>query len=126
MRRSRAPSIWPGPFFAARSWAGGTTKMFGFDLRQAQAAQELLSRVVHADWLAKLLVYLAGEPFLGACFSHRRSLPRFFTPPLSGLFDPHHFLAVETKNRLGAIFGRVVGSPVRPPVSFRSPVRKIW
>ena len=27
----------PGPFFAARSWAGCTTNMFGFDLRQAQA-----------------------------------------------------------------------------------------
>src|SRR5713101_6663471 len=36
MRRSRAPSNWPGPFFAARSWAGCTTNMFGFDLRQAQ------------------------------------------------------------------------------------------
>jgi hypothetical protein len=36
MRRSRAPSNWPGPFFAARSWAGCTTIMFGFDLRQAQ------------------------------------------------------------------------------------------
>src|ERR1700736_1507812 len=38
MRRSRAPSNWPGPFFAARSWAGCTTNMFGFDLRQAQPA----------------------------------------------------------------------------------------
>src|SRR6266566_9444142 len=37
MRRSRAPSNWPGSFFAARSWAGCTTNMFGFDLRQAQA-----------------------------------------------------------------------------------------
>src|SRR3979411_460918 len=36
MHRSRAPSNWPGPFFAARSWAGCTTNMFGFDLRQAQ------------------------------------------------------------------------------------------
>ena len=26
-----------GPFFAARSWAGCTTNMFGFDLREAQA-----------------------------------------------------------------------------------------
>jgi Integrase core domain len=38
MRRSRAPSNWPGPFFAARSRAGCTTNMFGFDLRQAQGA----------------------------------------------------------------------------------------
>jgi hypothetical protein len=38
MRRSRAPSNWPGPFFATRSWAGCTTNMFGFDLRQAQVA----------------------------------------------------------------------------------------
>src|SRR5258705_5200739 len=36
MRRSRAPSNWPGPFFPVRSWAGCTTNMFGFDLRQAQ------------------------------------------------------------------------------------------
>ena len=36
MRRSRAPSNRPGPFFAARSWVGCTTNMFGFDLRQAQ------------------------------------------------------------------------------------------
>src|SRR5712672_964834 len=38
MRRSRALSNWPGSFFAARSWAGCTTNMFGFDLRQAQAS----------------------------------------------------------------------------------------
>src|SRR5258707_14127464 len=38
MRRSRAPSNWPGPFFAARSWAGCTTNMFGFDLRQCRRA----------------------------------------------------------------------------------------
>src|SRR5580700_7501453 len=38
MRRSRAPSNWPGPFFAARSWAACTTNMFGFDLRQARAS----------------------------------------------------------------------------------------
>src|ERR1700682_1487579 len=41
MRRSRAPSNWPGPFFAARSWAGCTTNMFGFDLRQAQVVKSL-------------------------------------------------------------------------------------
>src|ERR1700676_2957094 len=40
MRRSRAPSNWPGPFFAARSWAGCTTNMFGFDLRQAQPTDD--------------------------------------------------------------------------------------
>src|ERR1700686_1987795 len=40
MRRSRAPSNRPGPFFAARSWAGCTTNMFGFDLRQAQWVKE--------------------------------------------------------------------------------------
>jgi hypothetical protein len=36
MRRSTASSNWPGPFFAVRYWAGCTTNMFGFDLRQAQ------------------------------------------------------------------------------------------
>src|ERR1700677_5011548 len=44
MRRSRAPSNWPGPFFAARSRAGCTTNMFGFDLRQAQGAEATAGR----------------------------------------------------------------------------------
>jgi hypothetical protein len=39
---------WPGPFFAARSWAGCTTNMFGFDLRQAQVGQ------FEASWLGSL------------------------------------------------------------------------
>jgi hypothetical protein len=42
MRRSRAPSNWPGPFFAARSWAGCTTNMFGSDLRQAQVKNPVI------------------------------------------------------------------------------------
>jgi hypothetical protein len=37
MHRSRAPSIAPGTFFVVQSWAGYTTNMPGFDLRQAQA-----------------------------------------------------------------------------------------
>src|ERR1700692_3119875 len=41
MRRSRAPLNQPGAFFAARSWAGCTTNMFGFDLRQAQVVKSL-------------------------------------------------------------------------------------
>jgi hypothetical protein len=51
MRRSRAPSNWPGPFFAARSWAGCTTNMFGFDLRQAQRenSNEPAAEVTAAD-----------------------------------------------------------------------------
>jgi hypothetical protein len=36
---SRAVKL-PGPFFAARSWAGCTTNMFGFDLRQAQPSSQ--------------------------------------------------------------------------------------
>src|ERR1700681_4964454 len=44
MRRSRAPSNWPGPFFAARSWAGCTTNMFGFDLQQAQPKSAQIDR----------------------------------------------------------------------------------
>jgi transposase InsO family protein len=35
MRRSRAPSIAPGAFFVAQSWADCITNMAGFDLRQA-------------------------------------------------------------------------------------------
>ena len=36
MHRSRAPSIAPGTFFVAQSWADFITDMPGFDLRQAQ------------------------------------------------------------------------------------------
>src|SRR5258708_3682292 len=36
MRRSRAPSIAPGSFFVAQSWADCITNMAGFNLRQAQ------------------------------------------------------------------------------------------
>jgi hypothetical protein len=36
MHRSRAPSIAPGTFFVAQSWAGCITNMPGFNLRQAQ------------------------------------------------------------------------------------------
>ena len=36
MRRSRAPSIAPGKFFVAQSWADCITNMAGFNLRQAQ------------------------------------------------------------------------------------------
>jgi hypothetical protein len=38
MRRSRAPSIAPGTFFVAQSWADCITNMAGFNLRQAQVA----------------------------------------------------------------------------------------
>src|ERR1700752_5327881 len=37
MLRSRAPSIAPGTFFVAQSWADCITNMAGFNLRQAQA-----------------------------------------------------------------------------------------
>jgi hypothetical protein len=36
MHRSRAPSIAPGTFFVAQSWADSITDMPGFNLRQAQ------------------------------------------------------------------------------------------
>jgi FixJ family two-component response regulator len=36
MHRSRVPSIAPGTFFVAQSWAGCITNMPGFNLRQAQ------------------------------------------------------------------------------------------
>jgi len=38
MHRSRAPSIAPGTFFVAQSWADCITNMPGFNLRQAQDA----------------------------------------------------------------------------------------
>src|SRR6202035_92914 len=37
MRRSRAPSIAPGTFFVAQSWADCITNIAGFNLRQAQS-----------------------------------------------------------------------------------------
>jgi hypothetical protein len=36
MHRSRSPSIAPGKFFVAHSWAGCITNIPGFNLRQAQ------------------------------------------------------------------------------------------
>jgi hypothetical protein len=36
MHRSRAPSIAPGTFFVAQSWADSITDMPGVNLRQAQ------------------------------------------------------------------------------------------
>jgi len=36
MRGSRVPSIAPGTFFVAQSWADCITNMAGFNLRQAQ------------------------------------------------------------------------------------------
>jgi transposase InsO family protein len=41
MHRSRAPSIAPGTFFVAQSWADCITNMAGFNLRQAQAVEEV-------------------------------------------------------------------------------------
>src|SRR5258705_13123848 len=40
MHRSRAPSIAPGTFFVAQSWAGCITNMPGFNLRQAQGSKD--------------------------------------------------------------------------------------
>jgi hypothetical protein len=40
MRRSRAPSIAPGTFFVAQSWADCSTNMDGFNLRQAQESYQ--------------------------------------------------------------------------------------
>jgi len=41
MHRSRAPSIAPGTFFVAQSWADCITNMAGFNLRQAQVGSEV-------------------------------------------------------------------------------------
>src|SRR3984893_17396721 len=50
MRRSRAPSIAPGTFFVAQSWADCITNMAGFNLRQAQAALNLRHKLFrHVD-----------------------------------------------------------------------------
>src|SRR5712671_5725337 len=43
MRRSRVPSNGPGRFFAAQFSAGCTTNMSGFDFRQAQVIDRMVS-----------------------------------------------------------------------------------
>jgi hypothetical protein len=45
MRRSRVPSIAPGAFFVAQSWADCITNMAGFDLRQAQLRVTVVSTI---------------------------------------------------------------------------------
>jgi hypothetical protein len=42
MHRSRAPSIAPGTFFVAQSWADSITDMPGFNLRQAQEVRSII------------------------------------------------------------------------------------
>jgi hypothetical protein len=61
MRRSRAPSNWPGPFFAARSWADCTTNMFGFDLRQAHQFGWLSGLWPNA-WVKEAAVLVDDQP----------------------------------------------------------------
>src|ERR1700682_1716119 len=72
MRRSRAPSNWPGPFFAARSWAGCTTNMFGFDLRQAQPAPAL----ANSRASSKVSVTSSDNGQLSPAASNRRIVNR--------------------------------------------------
>jgi hypothetical protein len=45
MHRSRVPSIAPGAFFVAQSWADCITNMAGFDLRQAQLRVTVVSTI---------------------------------------------------------------------------------
>jgi hypothetical protein len=64
MHRSRAPSIAPGTFFVAQPWADCITNMPGFNLRQAQAAQNLINMVaVSAAPGTVLLGLLAAKHF---------------------------------------------------------------
>jgi hypothetical protein len=65
MRRSRAPSNWPGPFFAARSWAGCTTNMFGIDLRQAQVQEQWLFGGFQSGYNVALPLILPGRVLPG-------------------------------------------------------------
>ena len=67
MHRSRAPSIAPGTFFVAQSWAGCITNMPGFNLRQAQdvvnivaATMGTLSGASNALGWSTVLIYLFG------------------------------------------------------------------
>src|SRR5258706_5143718 len=68
MRRSRAPSNWPGSFFAARSWAGCTTNMFGFDLRQAHPRD---SQAYPGDEHRQSVVGSATDPWRAPQARHR-------------------------------------------------------
>src|SRR5450759_1725703 len=61
MRRSRAPSNWPGPFLAARSWAGCTTNMFGFDLRQAEEEEKPPDKVNVLESTTSTSIVSAGR-----------------------------------------------------------------
>jgi hypothetical protein len=61
MRRSRAPSIAPGTFFVAQSWADCITNMAGFNLRQAQPARK---RVI--DWYGGALVSRLNDKQTGS------------------------------------------------------------
>jgi putative SOS response-associated peptidase YedK len=68
MHRSRAPSIAPGTFFVAQSWADCITNMAGFNLRQAQVPFNSFSEFNKAEggdiWFAldesRLLACVAG------------------------------------------------------------------
>ena len=57
---SRAVKLAGTILFAARSWAGCTTNMFGFDLRQAQAIRPLC-RSGRAEQLARVALTFRGE-----------------------------------------------------------------
>src|ERR1700747_2378435 len=79
MRRSRAPSIAPGTFFVAQSWADCITNMAGFNLRQAQD-------IVYAGWLGTLrrpvLQHHAGPPALRPTTPSRTTALSLTSPPL--------------------------------------------
>jgi hypothetical protein len=62
MRRSRAPSIAPGTFFVAQSWADCITNMAGFNLRQAQPVHPQFAESLRA---ARAAGILGAEVFTG-------------------------------------------------------------
>jgi hypothetical protein len=67
MHRSRVPSIAPGTFFVAQSWADCITNMPGFDLRQAHAdvrfeahhglKSDIAQSPKSADFVAKVFLH---------------------------------------------------------------------
>src|ERR1700737_2812229 len=79
MHRSRAPSIAPGTFFVAQSWADCITNMPGFDLRQARPRSIMgrllrrfpsrfrprppAARLIHRNfWFVGLFLWAPGVP----------------------------------------------------------------
>src|SRR5713226_8971742 len=67
MHRSRAPSIAPGTFFVAQSWAGCITNMPGFNDRHTRFFRALMADELKRygrDQSLRVFSFCAAGPFL--------------------------------------------------------------